>query len=883
MKNIYAKYKTTSKMGVLKKAFFFMICLFSTAWIQAQTVNISIAEENANLEYVINEIRDQTNVDFIYNHEEIAKCPKLKPIQYQGTIEEVLEACLKNIGLTFKKVNNTIIITPVPEESALPQDNPELQTQTIRGAVVDRDSKITLPFANVVVLNTYPLIGTTTDADGNFTFEDLPTGRYTLKASYVGYEEAVLSEILLGSAKEVSVTIEISEALTEIGEIMVSVRKGEALNDMATVSSQSFSVEETKRYAASIGDPARMAQVFAGVSTSDDASNEIVIRGNSPNWMLWRLEGVEIPSPNHFAEEGYSAGAVSILSTNTLGTSDFYTGAFPGEYGNALSGVFDIKLRTGNNQTNEYAVQAGVLGIDLAAEGPFKKGYNGSYLLNYRYSTFSLLNALNIEVSENALPSYQDLSFKINLPTKKAGTFALWGIGGLSTDDQKYFPDTTLGDKLEYGYKDFTKTGMYATGLSHTIFPDQKSYVKTVISSSSSYSSQTYDQMDSLGVINPDFFDDLQKNAVRISSFYNRKISKYFTLRAGGNISLLHYDYLTQEYDTNGVNNTHVNSQGSTNLYQAYIQGKYKISDKVVLTAGAHYSHFELSKDNVLEPRLGMVFNLPGQQKLSLGYGLHSRHENLPVYFVEFENSDGSVYQPNKELDLTRASHYVLGYEKMFGNTLSVKTELYYQDIKNLPVANNPDKYWSPAFGGFSLEDTLANIGRGKNYGIELSIQKFFTNNYYFLITSSLFEAKYKAADNQWRNSMYNTNYVTNFVGGKEIKWGENKMLGINGKVIWAGGKRIIPIDLEASIAGGETVHDLENLFANKGADYFRIDLGIKLRFFRPKAEHIIAIDVQNLTNRQNVWNEYYDSEKEKIVPYFMAGIIPILSYRIEF
>ncbi len=884
MKNIHVQYQSERiNWRLLRKALLIFSFLLSSIVIQAQILKITISEDNATVEALINEIRNQSNIDFIYNHEELMKCPKINAITYEGTIEEVLNRGLENTGMTFRKINNTIIITPDVGNSSKTEEIPEVQTQTIKGTVTDRDSKITLPFANVVVLNTTPVIGATTDVDGNFFIDNLPVGRYALQVSYVGYEDAVLSEILLGSAKEVVVSIELTEALTEIGEIMVSVRKGEALNDMATVSAKSFSVEETKRYAASIGDPARMAQAFAGVSTSDDASNEIVIRGNSPNWMLWRLEGVEIPSPNHFAEEGYSAGAVSILNTNTLGTSDFYTGAFPGEYGNALSGVFDIKLRNGNYEKNEYAVQVGVLGIDLAAEGPFKKGYRGSYLLNYRYSTFSLLNALNIQVSENALPSYQDLSFKVNLPTKKAGTFSLWGIGGLSIDDQKYLPDTTLGYDLEDGYTDYTKTGMYATGLSHTIFPDQKSYVKTVISHSNSYSSETYDQMDSLGVLYPYFYDDLQKKAMRFSSYYNRKISKRLTLRTGGVVSLLNYDYLTQNEDTSGVWNTHVNSNGETSLYQAYLQGKYKFSDKVVLTAGAHYTHFALSRDNVLEPRLGMLINLPKKQKLSFGYGMHSRHENLPVYFVEFENDDGSVYQPNLDLELTRASHFVLGYEVMLGQSLNTKVELYYQDIKNLPVSDNPDKYWSPAFGGFSLEDTLANIGRGRNYGIELSLQKYFTNNYYFIITSSLFEAKYQAADGQWRNSKYNVNYINNFVGGKEINWGENKMLGINGKVIWSGGKRLIPIDYDASVEEGEAIYDMENIFSKKGSDYFRIDLGVKLHFFKAKTEHIIAIDIQNLTNRLNTWTEFYNPDTEAIEDYPMAGLIPIISYRIEF
>ncbi len=869
----------------LTKGLFIGIILLSSLFAKAQTQQISINLSDTTVEAIINELKKQTDINFIYNNELISKSPKVSLSITNGTVEQALKQCFKTTNLTFKKTNNTIVITPAEEGSVAPVSKPNVLTQTLRGKIIDRDSKMTLPFANVIVLNTNPMIGAPADVDGNFAIENLPVGRYSIKVSYMGYEDAVLSEILLGSAKEVVLTVEISEKVASLGEINVTVKKGEPLNEMATISAKSFSVEETQRYAASISDPARMAQAFAGVSTGDDASNEIIIRGNSPNWLLWRLEGVEIPNPNHFAEEGYSAGAVSILSSNMLSRSDFYTGAFPAEFGSALSGVFDIRLRNGNNQKNEFSFQAGVLGLDFSAEGPFKKGYDGSYLINYRYSTLSILNLANIHISENTLPNYQDLSFKVNLSTKKAGTFALWGVGGISDSDEKYLPDSTLNEDFEDGYSDNTKYGMYATGLSHTIFPDKKSYVKTVISQSMGYSSQTYDVMDSLGVLRGDFFDELKNRAVRVSSFYNRKLSSRLTLRMGAVYNELNYSYYTREIDSTQNWNTYINSADHTQLYQAYAQSKYKFSDNITFTAGLHYAHFALSNDNSLEPRLGLTFDLPKRQKLSLGYGHHSKNENLIVYFVEVEKLDGSVYMPNKDLKMSRSTHYILSYEKMLGKNMSLKAETYYQSISSLPVPNNPNKYWSPIFGGVLPEDTLANIGEGRNYGLELTLQKYFSNNYYFMFSSSLFNSEYKPADGQWYNTKYNVNYINNLVGGKEYKWGENKLLGINGKVIWSGGKRMnYPIDLEASIEEGTTVLD-ENvdIFSTQGSDYFRVDLGIRLHFFKEKTEHIISLDVQNLTNRANQWFEFYNKETQSIEDYPMAGLIPIVNYKIVF
>ena len=129
--------------------------------------------------------------------------------------------------------------------------------------------------------------------------------------------------------------------------------------------------------------------------------------------------------------------------------------------------------------------------------------------------------------------------------------------------------------------------------------------------------------------------------------------------------------------------------------------------------------------------------------------------------------------------------------------------------------------------------DTLANIGKGRNYGVEITLQKYFSNNYYFMITSSIFDSKYKPADGQWYNTRYNINYVNNFVGGKEFKWGDHKMIGLNGKIIWTGGKRITPIDLDSSIDKGETVYQTNDLWSNQAKDYFRLDLGIRLHFYK--------------------------------------------------
>ncbi|MBW3544869.1 MAG: carboxypeptidase-like regulatory domain-containing protein, partial [Bacteroidetes bacterium] len=285
--------------------------------------------------------------------------------------------------------------------------------QTVRGKVVDEVSKAPIAFATVVLLNTDPLLGTTTDAEGNFRLAQVPVGRFDLRVSFTGYEAAILRELVVSSAKELNLSIRLKESVTTLNEVVVSgqVNKEEPLNTQATVSARMLSVEEASRYAGGFDDPARLASSFAGVS-SNVVNNGIVVRGNAPKSLQWKLEGIEIPNPNHFADlSAFGGGGLTALSSQMLANSDFFTGAFPAEYSNALSGVFDIFMRSGNNERAEHTLQLGLIGIDASSEGPFKKGGQASYLFNYRYSTLALVAPLLPEEAQGT--RYQDLSYKL--------------------------------------------------------------------------------------------------------------------------------------------------------------------------------------------------------------------------------------------------------------------------------------------------------------------------------------------------------------------------------------------------------------------------------------------------------------------------------------
>jgi hypothetical protein len=763
-------------------------------------------------------------------------------------------------------------------------------TQTIRGRIIDRESQSPLLGASVAITSVVPVKGNTTDADGHFKIEKVPVGRHTLKINYIGYEEQVIPELLLGSGKELVLTVGLTESIRQMDEVVITAQpeKGQPLNEMATLSARTISVEETKRYAASVNDPARAAMSYAGVATTDDGGNQIVIRGNSPKGILWRLEGIEVPNPNHFGEEGASGGGISILSVNMLDNSDFFTGAFPAEYGNALSGIFDMKLRQGNNEKREYAFQFGVLGVDFAAEGPFRKNYKGSYLANYRYSTLAILNKIGVNISGDAIPEFQDFSYKIHLPTAKAGIFTLWGIGGYSTQVQEAERDASKWKEKADQFDENFKSGMGAAGLSHVYLVNDKAYLETVLSLSGNSTRFQYDSVSTdYKPINL-YRESFRNYAGRASVLYNQKLNNQHTVRVGAIYSNLNFDLFSE-----GRNQEHhnayerlVDNEGGTGLWQAYGQWKYRMTESITLNTGLHYMRLGLNGNSALEPRLGVRWNISGTQSIGAGFGTHSRNESMAVYFARQSLGNGQYSQANKNLKLSKARHYVLSYDQMIREDLRFKAETYYQQLYNLAIGADPNSTVAALNSQTGLiADSLVSKGTGRNYGVELTLEKFFTNNYYFLVTSSLYNSKYTAADGVERNTRFNGNHILNILGGKEFKVGKEKgnLIGANIRVLWAGGNRYTPINVEQSRLEGKAIYYENQRFEAQAADYFRTDIRVSYRKNRPKASYILSLDIQNTTNRLNVYNQYYDEETQSLKTSTQTGLIPVLNYRIEF
>ena len=776
--------------------------------------------------------------------------------------------------------------------------------QTIRGRIIDKESHAPIAYATISIANGHLQTGAFADSTGNYRITGVPVGRVTLHISMIGYESITIPNLEVTMGKELIVDAEMTESIVRIEEVTVVASKAKPINFFAPVSARTFSVEESHRYAGAGNDVSRMAMNFAGVKSTNDAMNEIVIRGNSPNNLVFRFEGADIPNPNHFGEGGASGGPVSMLNNNVLSNSDFFTGAFPAEYGNTTSGVFDLKMRNGNNEKHEFLGQISTLGIELGVEGPLSKNKKSSYLVNYRYSTLKLITDLGMETGlGTAIPAYQDLVFKFHLPTKNIGTFSVFGLGGISDvamcDSER---DTTKEkDKVMYeqDYEMDWKSGNYSgvIGLSHLYNLNSSTYTKLVLSASAI--DNIYRQ-DSLSTSNRQLFLQLNSDYTRYrlsARFYlNKKIDNRNTLRLGLTAEKQYSSILDSIFDTSiKLYRTVRDFSANEMLFQPYAQVKHRFTEQLSLVLGLNSLYVTGINRFSPEPRANLSWEYRKGNTLSLAYGLHSFNTPIEVRNQKIFIEADTYSEPNRQLDFTKSHHFVLGFDKMMSKKIRFKSELYYQYILNVPVEKKSSSYSLLNRSSLSTYmetniDSLVNEGKGYNYGIEITAEKFMDRGVYFLSTFSLFESKYRGSDRVLRNTAFNGNYVLNMLGGKEFKLSSRKSspkfikkISVDGKFNIAGGQRYSPVDLAASRAANTTKYDETMAFTRQMPLYTKLDLRIGFKSAGKASTKEFAVNINNITNRKNPFYMKYDPETGEVRSTYQMGMMPDLLFRITF
>lgn len=762
-------------------------------------------------------------------------------------------------------------------------------TTTIRGTIVDKQSQYPIPGATVILLESNPAVGTASDADGNFRLENIPVGRQSVQVMMLGYEPMVFTNLLLNSGKELTLNVQLIESVATLNDVEITAQnnKSESINKMSSVSTRTISIEEAQRYSGTLQDIARMAQNYAGVSGTNDGRNDIIIRGNSPTGVLWRMEGIDIPNPNHFSTLATTGGPISLINTNNLSNSDFSTGAFAAEYGNALSGVFDLKLRSGNSDKREYMMQMGFNGFELGAEGPFKKGKQASYMINGRYSFLNIMTKLGIDFGTGAaVPEYQDLTFKVDLPTNKAGRFTFFGVGGSSFIDFKGADaaENNLYNDGKENQQFNSSTGI--AGMTHTYFFNEKTYGKLILAATSSGTDGWIDTLSNQNIATRTYGVHQRQNDLKAHYFVNSKINAKHTIKIGAMYDLYFFNVKDSvRYEGNYFFRQN-DFEGESALARSYAEWQFRPTEKWTINSGVYAQHFFYNDRNSVEPRIGARYKINERQSLNFGSGLHSQLQPITAYFNREEGPNGEILANNKNLDFNKSLHVVLGHDFQLTNNMRIKTELYYQNMFNIAVDNDSSSFSILNVGDdFTIPNNanLVNKGSGENYGIELTIERFLNKGFYFLITTSFFDSKYQGSDGIERNTAFNGNYVLNLLAGKEWKVGKNNALTLDFKTTYAGGRRYSPILLDESIAAGDEMRDLKHAYSMQYDPYFRADVKVGFRINGAKLAQAFFFDVRNVTNYENIFMQSFNPRSNKVNTVYQTGFFPIFLYQLWF
>lgn len=753
-------------------------------------------------------------------------------------------------------------------------------TQTIRGTVVDDATEQPLAFASVVVMDTNPQLGTVTDANGQFVITQVPTGRCAIQATFVGYQSVVVPEVLVTHSKEVVLLIKLRETAQQLEGVVVRprIQKDSPLNRMATVSARMFSVEEANRYAGGFDDPARLASAFAGVASTVN-NNAVVVRGNAPKFMQWKLEGVEIPNPNHFADiSTLGGGGLTALSSNLLANSDFLTGAFPADVSNALSGVFDLGMRAGNNSRYEHSVQMGLIGIDATSEGPIGPHGQASYVVNYRYSTLGLLAPIMPDDADGT--NYQDLSFKTRFPTKTMGVFTLWGIG--LTDRSGQEAETDPSEWVYYQDKETANPEQYmgAAGLNHKWFTAQKGTLTTTVAAAANGIKMFTRRMNDQALLLDQSKIDNALTTLTFKSVFERRYGAVHINRTGLQVQQLGYRTFLADAASPGNLSVLVDQQGHTTLWSAYTASGINLR-ALTLNIGITAQRMGLNGSTSVEPRVGASVQLSDVQTVSLGYGLHSRLEPVHIYFVDTGNGS----QNNKKLGFTKAHHLVLGYQAKLSDALVFKAETYYQQLFDVPVVSQTSNSLINQQNHWFVPHAYVNAGKGLNTGLDLTLERFMQQGFYYLATASVFDSQYKTDVGDWYPTRYNRLWVANLLAGKEWKVGtlRQNLLNVNIRLGAQGGERYSPIDAAASAAEKEVVYNEDKPFSEQTSTAWVTHLTVNYRWNKPRTSRELSLKLINANNYKEFMGHRINLNTLAVEEERQALMIPNLSYKISF
>ncbi len=782
----------------------------------------------------------------------------------------------------MKKSTSLIILMMVLVViQSLAQEKQEGPVQTIKGTIVNFKNR--MPIAGVTVQLMDTKFGAYSKKDGSFRIENVPPGRYTMKCSAVGYETKY-REIVLTSGKQQQLEIEMTESVVEMKGIEVTGEQNifDPINESAMISSTKFSKDDVERFAGSRLDPARMAQNYAGVLGANDQRNDIIIRGGSPVELLWRLDGLDIPNPNHFATQGATGGPISAINSNLLADSDFLTGAFPAEYGDRLSGVFDLKTRRGNEDRYEFIGQFGFNGFEMGAEGPIPT-QDASFIANYRYSFLDFLDMIGFDFGFAGIPRYQDGTLKLDYEPAEGHRISVTGLFGISDIDIKESKE----DDVYTGDSDIRNgTDFWSLGVNWQHIFSEKLYGKLLLGSTfgkyrTDIDSITTTQAHRVTSIDPWLAMDSYEGCHTAKYSIHYSPDKHHFITAGTELRYNYYNFYEERFTAGWNTSTKYLLDKSGNATQSlnYVNWNWRINEDITANLGLHSQYLAINDKASVEPRLGFSWRLHKRHEMNLGFGIHRQSLPLLIYFTE---------EGNEDLDFMQSIHYIAGYNFILSENAIIKIEGYYKDISKAPVEADEESSWSllnsgTNFGIIGSGIAANSTGTGRTYGAEFSLIKHFADHYYLTAAASYVRQQYTGSDGIRRWGAFDNQYIFNILSGYELIISPSFTLEFSIKWTLAGGGPYTPIDMEKSRERGQTMYLDEEAFTLRKPDYSRFDLRIDLRHNMEGVSVISFFSLENVFNKENVLMYQYNARNDIVETIPQLGIFPVGGVRVEF
>jgi hypothetical protein len=777
-------------------------------------------------------------------------------------------------------------------------------TQTVRGRVVGFENNETLVGASVSLSGTKLM--TLTDTFGIFKIENVPVGRYDLSVSFVGFKPYEMPDLWVQSGKEVVLDLKLSPSAQNLETFTTTSSRFGSQTALSINNSQDY-----LKYPANFNDPARMITYLPGAATDNDQGNNISVRGNTPNAMQWYLEGAEIVNPNHLSNAGTpsdrttaNGGGVLILGANMMESANFYKGALSADKGGALTSIMDLNLRRGNDSKRQSSVSLGLIGTEAGTEGYFSPptpeggdksrnspfgGRGASYLVHYRYSTIGLLSKMGIPLGDEAI-TYQDLTYNFNLPTQKAGNFNLFGMHGFSDNIFKNKPKkewVTEKDSQDISFKNF----MNVVGLKHSVGLSKKAIWNTVVAYSwlkNSRNAVGFDTSKTL-VATENFENEQAKLFVKTKVDWQWKLG---TWHIGTAIKNEDISYI-QNQKKGGFSRANKIS-GQEYWLQPFVEWESHISESLQYHLGLRASVLSHRKQftnrakptKYIEPSLGLQYNGRDNSVISLNFSVQSQTLSPTVNRVYQTTYSRVAY--DTAFILSRSGNANLNFRFNVTNKISADFSAYYQVLSGPSIVGTG---YVTAFDELETRFFLTQRGynaKGRNIGFEVDINRSISKGYHWRLNMSIYDSKIGSSSLSsifLRNSPYNGHYIINALAGKEWTVGknQNKFWGINAHILLRGGFRETPIDETASKKANQMVYDYTKPFSLQLKDYFRTDLSVYFKRNRLKWSSTLQLDIQNLTNQRNEGWHYFDRFTKKVETKYQLGVIPNLSYKVDF